>query len=169
MRGCVESFLEVQNKSINLPAFIQDFNQVVYNCDQLSFTAMLLPECMLSIWQEFMFIQVCHNIWANNMFEQFAWYAGGTGGGLGYVRFCCHIRKLTVKFLCLFQLWLCQAAVLSPLQRWDTLSVFLLTINVPVEVSGISLNITNQVGYTQIMLLLSISLNFPFQRFKFCP
>ena len=55
-----------------------------------------------------------------------------------------HIRKLSVKFLCLLQLGLCQAAAISPLQRWDTLHVFLLTINVPVEVSGISLNITNQ-------------------------
>ena len=69
MRGCVESFLKVQNESVNLPAFIQDFSPVVYNCDQLSFTAMLFPECMLSIWQEFMFIQVCHNIWTNNMFK----------------------------------------------------------------------------------------------------
>ena len=55
MRGCVESFLEVQA-----------FSPVIYSCDQLRFTAMLFPECMLSIWQEFMFIQVCHNIWANN-------------------------------------------------------------------------------------------------------
>ena len=45
--------------------------------------------------------------------------------------------------------------------------VFLLTINVPVEVSGISLNITNQIVYIQIMLLLHISLNFPSRRFKF--
>ena len=48
MRGCVESFLEVQNESINLPALIQDFSPVVYNCDQLSFTAMLFPESGLS-------------------------------------------------------------------------------------------------------------------------
>ena len=29
MRGCVKSFLEVQNESVNLPAFIQDFSPVL--------------------------------------------------------------------------------------------------------------------------------------------
>ena len=66
MSGCVKSFLEVQNESINLPASIQDFSPVVYNCDQLSFTAMLFPKCMLSIWQELMFNQ-SRNIWENNI------------------------------------------------------------------------------------------------------
>ena len=68
-------------------------------------------------------------------------------GDLGMFTFVEHIRKLTVNFLCLFQLWLCQAAAISPIQRWDTLRVFLLTISVLVEVSGISFNITNQVVY----------------------
>ena len=41
MRGWgVESVLEVQNGSVDLLALIQDFSPVVYNCDQLSYTAM---------------------------------------------------------------------------------------------------------------------------------
>ena len=57
MRVCAESLLEVQNESANLPTFIQDFSPVGYNCDQLRFTAMLFPECMLSAWQELIFEQ----------------------------------------------------------------------------------------------------------------
>ena len=80
-----------------------------------------------------------------------------------------HIRKLTIVLICLFQLWFCQTAAISLLKRWDTLCVFLLTINVPVEVSGISFNITNQVLYVQIILPLHISFNFPSQKFNFLP
>ena len=42
----VESFLEVQKKSVNLPTFIQNFSPVVYNCDQLNFTTVPFPEFM---------------------------------------------------------------------------------------------------------------------------
>ena len=61
-RGGAESFFKVQDESVNLPAIIQDFSLVAYDCDQLSFTAMLFLECMLSVWQRIIFIQVCHNI-----------------------------------------------------------------------------------------------------------
>ena len=45
MRVCIKSFLEVQDKY----AVIQDFGRIVYNSDQLSFTAVPLSECMLTI------------------------------------------------------------------------------------------------------------------------
>ena len=37
----VKSFFKVQNESVNLPAIIQNFISVVYDCDQLSFTVVL--------------------------------------------------------------------------------------------------------------------------------
>ena len=58
---------------------------------------------------------------------------------LNYVE---HIRKLTIKFICLFQFRFSNNVTISPLKWWDTLSVFLLTIYVSIEVSGISLNVT---------------------------
>ena len=70
-----------------------------------------------------------------------------------------HIRKLTVKFICLFQLWLPSRCHFSSLEV-GTLRIFLLTNNVLVDVSWIICNITNQVVYIYIMLLLYISLNF---------
>ena len=51
----------------------------------------------------------------------------------------------------------------------DALSVFLLTIYVSIKVSGISLNVSNQVIDIQIMLLFDIGLYFPSQSFKFWP
>ena len=80
-----------------------------------------------------------------------------------------HIRKLTIKFICLFQFRFSNTVTISPLKGWDTLSVFLLTIYVSIEVSGISLYVTNQVIDIQIMLLFYIGLDFPSQSFKFCP
>ena len=41
-----------------------------------------------------------------------------------------HIRKLTIKFICLFQYRFSNTVTISPLKGWDTLSVFLLTIYV---------------------------------------
>ena len=63
-----------------------------------------------------------------------------------------YIRKLTFKFICLFQF---RFVTISPLKGRDTLSVFLLTIYVPTEVSGISLNDVYQVIDTQIVLLFT--------------
>ena len=80
-----------------------------------------------------------------------------------------HIRKLTIKFICLFQFRFSNAITISLLKRWDTLSVFLLTIYVSIEVSGISLNVSNQVTDRQIVLLFDIALYFPSQSFKFWP
>ena len=56
-----------------------------------------------------------------------------------------HIRKLTIEFLCLFEVRLINTLSILPLQGWNTLGVFFLTIDVPIEVSGVCLNITNQV------------------------
>ena len=56
MRGCIKSFLKVQDECVNLSAVIQDFSPVIYNSDQQSFTAVPLSECMLTIWQMFMFV-----------------------------------------------------------------------------------------------------------------
>ena len=74
MQGCIKSFLEVQDKCVNLSAVIQDLSPIVYNSDQLSFTAVSLSECMLSIWQKFMFVQMCPDIRAYYMFKQLARY-----------------------------------------------------------------------------------------------
>ena len=38
-----------QNESVNLPTLFQDFSQVVYNYDQLSFTAMFFSNYMLTV------------------------------------------------------------------------------------------------------------------------
>ena len=78
-----------------------------------------------------------------------------------------HIRKLTIKFVCLFQFWFINAVTISPLKGWNTLSVFLLTIYVSIEVSWVSLNVTNQVIDIQIVLLFNIGLYFPSQSFNF--
>ena len=75
MKGCIKSFLEVQAKCVNLSAVIQDFSPIVYNSDQLSFTAVPLSECMLSVWQKFMFVQMRHDIRAYYVFKWLARYA----------------------------------------------------------------------------------------------
>ena len=80
-----------------------------------------------------------------------------------------HIRKLIIKFICLFQFRFSNTVTISPLKGWNTLSVFLLTIYVSIEVSGISLNVSNQVIDIQIVLLFDIGLYFPSQSFKFWP
>ena len=80
-----------------------------------------------------------------------------------------HIRKLTIKFICLFQFRFSNTVIISPLKGWNTLSVFLLTIYLSIEVSGISLKVTNQVTDVQIVLLFDIGVYFPSQSFKFWP
>ena len=66
--------LKVQDKRVNLSAVIQDFSPIVYNSDQLSFTAVPLSECMLSIRQKLMFVKMCHDIRAYCVFKQLARY-----------------------------------------------------------------------------------------------
>ena len=51
--GLCQKLSQVQDKSVNLSALIQEFSPVVYNRDQLSFTTVPLPECILPIKQKF--------------------------------------------------------------------------------------------------------------------
>ena len=43
-----------------------------------------------------------------------------------------HIRKLTIEFLCLFEIRLSNTLSIFPFQGWNTLGVFFLTIDVPI-------------------------------------
>ena len=79
---------------------------------------------------------------------------------LGVFIFIEHIRKLTIEFICLFEVRLSNTLSILPFQGWNTMGVFFLTIDVPIEVSGVCLNITNQVIHIQIMLFSYISLDF---------
>ena len=58
---------------------------------------------------------------------------------LGVFIFIEHIRKLTIEFLCLFEVRVSNTISILPFQGWDTLGVILLTIDVPIEVSGVCL------------------------------
>ena len=49
MRRSVKGLLEVQYKCIYLTSCIQNFGPIIYYCDQLSFTATILPENMLRV------------------------------------------------------------------------------------------------------------------------
>ena len=80
-----------------------------------------------------------------------------------------HIRKLTIKFLSLFNFWSCDTSSSSSFKGRNTLIVFFLTIDVPIEVSRICLNVADQVIYIQIVLLPNVTLNFSSQSFKFWP
>ena len=83
------------------------------------------------------------------------------------ITFLEHIRKLTIKFLSLFNFWSCDTSSSSSFKGRSTLIVFFLTIDVPTEVSRICLNVANQVIYIQIVLLPNIILYFSSQSFKF--
>ena len=50
-----------------------------------------------------------------------------------------HIRKLTIKSLYLLKIRLSNPISIPPFQGWNTLGVFFLTIDVPIEVSGFAL------------------------------
>ena len=65
MRGCIK----IQYECVNLSSIVQDFSPIIYYRSQLSFTTMAFPECMLPIWQEFMFIKMSHDIWTYYVFE----------------------------------------------------------------------------------------------------
>ena len=69
MRGCIKCISIIQYECVNLSSIVQDFSPVIYNHSQLSFTTMSFPECMLPIWQEFIFIKVSHDIWTYYVFE----------------------------------------------------------------------------------------------------
>ena len=60
--------------------------------------------------------------------------------------------KVTIKFLCLFEVRLSNTLSILPSEGWNFLGVFFLTIDVPIEVSAVCLNITNQGIHIQIML-----------------
>ena len=80
-----------------------------------------------------------------------------------------HILKLTIRFLSLFNFWSCDTSFSSSFQGRNTLIVFFLTIDVPIEVSRICLNAADQVNYIQIVLLPNVILNFSSQSFKLWP
>ena len=69
MRGCVKCLFKIQYECVNLSSIVQDFSPIIYYRSQLSFTTMSFPECMLPIWQEFIFIKMSHDIWTYYVFE----------------------------------------------------------------------------------------------------
>ena len=69
MRVCIKFLFEIQYECVNLSSIVQDFSPVIYYRSQLSFTTMSFPECMLPIWQEFIFIKMSHGIWTCYVFE----------------------------------------------------------------------------------------------------
>ena len=79
---------------------------------------------------------------------------------LGVFIFIEHIRKFTFKFPCLFKIRLSNPISIPLFQGWNTFGVVFLTIDVPIEVSGVCLNITNLVINVQFMLFPNISLDF---------
>ena len=70
MRGCIKClFFKIQYERVNLSSVVQDFSPIIYYRSQLSFTTVSFPECMLPIWQEFIFIKMSHDIWTYYVFE----------------------------------------------------------------------------------------------------
>ena len=67
MKGVSNAFFKIQYECVNLSATGQDFSPIIYY--QLSFTNVSFPECMLPIWQEFIFIKMSHDIWTYYVFE----------------------------------------------------------------------------------------------------
>ena len=72
IRRSVKGLLEVQYKCIYLTSCIQNFGPFIYYCDQLSFTATILPESMLPVSQKLVFIKMSHNICTYYMFKHLA-------------------------------------------------------------------------------------------------
>ena len=62
MRRCIKCHFKIQYECVNLSSVVQDFSLIIYYRSQLSFTTMSFPECMLPIWQEFIFIKMSHDI-----------------------------------------------------------------------------------------------------------
>ena len=69
MRGCIKCLLKIQYECVNLSSIVHNFSPIIYYRSQLSFTTMSFPECMLPIWQKFIFIKMCHDIWTYYVFE----------------------------------------------------------------------------------------------------
>ena len=69
-----------------------------------------------------------------------------------------HIRKLTIKFTCLFQFRFSNIVTISPLKGWYTLSVFLLTIYASIQ---ISMSPTKLLTYKSCCILTSAFISLP--------
>ena len=69
MRRCIKCLFKIQYECVNLSSTVQEFSSIIYYRSQLSFTTMSFPECMLPIWQEFIFIKMSHDIWTYYVFE----------------------------------------------------------------------------------------------------
>ena len=65
MRGCIKCLFKIQYGCVNLYSIVQDFSPIIYYRSQM----MSSPECMVSIWQEFIFIKMNHGIWTYYEFE----------------------------------------------------------------------------------------------------
>ena len=72
MRGCIKCLFKIQYECVNLSSVVQDFSPIIYYRSQLSFTTVSFHECMLPIWQEFIFIKMSHDIWTYYVFEKLA-------------------------------------------------------------------------------------------------
>ena len=73
------------------------------------------------------------------------------------------IHKLTFEFLCLFKVRLSNTLSILLFKGWNTLGAFFLTIDVTIEVSGVCLNITNQVIHIQIVPRILENWNYLFK------
>ena len=69
MRGCIKCLFKVQYECVNLSSVVHDFSPIICYCSQLSFTTVSFPECMLPIWQEFIFNKMSYDIWTYHVFE----------------------------------------------------------------------------------------------------
>ena len=65
MRWGIKCFLKIQYECIKLSSIVQDFSPVIYYSSQLIFTTVRFSECMLSVWEKFIFIQMDRDIWAH--------------------------------------------------------------------------------------------------------
>ena len=74
MRGCFKCLFKIQYECVNLSSIVQDLSPIIYYRSQRSFTTMSLSECILPIWQEFIFIKMSHDIWTFYVFELLARY-----------------------------------------------------------------------------------------------
>ena len=55
--------------NMNVSSIVQELSPIIYYRSQLSFTTVSFPECMLPIWQEFIYIKMSHDIWTYCVFE----------------------------------------------------------------------------------------------------
>ena len=69
MRECIKCLFKTQYECVNLSSIVQDFSPFIYYRSQLSFTTIYFPECILPILQEFIFIEMSHDIWTHYVFK----------------------------------------------------------------------------------------------------